>query len=47
MKKAKNITVDKELLEDIEDMAEEEHRKVSNMIEVLLKEAVDARKNRT
>lgn len=43
MKKKENFTIDEALMETIRKMAEEENRNVSNMVEVLLREAVERR----
>lgn len=43
MKEKVNFTIDEALMETIREMAESENRNVSNMIEVLLREALAQR----
>ena len=43
MKKQKSITIDEKLIELVEALAEKESRNFSNMLEVLIQEAVSKR----
>lgn len=43
MKEQKSITIEAKLIETVEALAEKEHRSFSNMLEVLIQEAVSKR----
>lgn len=45
MTKAKNVTLDKDVIEEVERLAEEDGRKFSNMVNKLLREALDGRES--
>ena len=47
MKTPYRPVIDHDLVEDLHKMAEEEHRTPQNMVNVLLRKAVDARQSRT